>query len=59
MLRSLRASHQKVFDHQGRMIDSLFEQLAAVRETQDEMAKLFAADNDLDDLIDRDEAGEP
>ena len=47
--RQLRESHQKVFALQGQLIDALFEQLRAVRETQDEMVKLFQADEDLDD----------
>jgi hypothetical protein len=50
--RRLRETHQKLFDLQGEAIDGLREVLSAVSRTQDEMAKLFAADNDLEDTID-------
>jgi len=49
ILRRQRESHQKLFDLQGTMIDALREALAAVSRTQDEMARLFQADNDMED----------
>lgn len=47
--RELRQSHQKLFAVQGRAIDALFEVLEAIRETQNEMVKLFEADDELDE----------
>lgn len=52
ILQRQRASHQKLFDLQGHLIDALQEAIRAVRETQDEMAKLFVGDNDSDDTLD-------
>lgn len=46
-----RQAHQKLFDIQGRTIDGLRAALEAVSRTQDEMAKLFQADNDAEDAI--------
>jgi len=51
--RRLRESHQQLFALQGDMIASLREALTAIQRTQDEMVKLFQADNDLEDDIEQ------
>jgi len=51
VLRRQRESHQKLFDLQGTMIAALKDALEAVSRTQDEMARLFQADNDFDDQL--------
>ena len=51
VLQRQRESHQKLFNIQGQTIDALREALSAVARTQDEMAKLFAADNDAEDVL--------
>lgn len=49
ILRRQRETHQKLFDLQGTMIAALKDALEAVSRTQDEMARLFQADNDMED----------
>lgn len=49
-----RDAHDKLFDLQGQTIDALHTVLEAVTKTQDEMAILFQANNDADDIIEED-----
>ena len=51
LLLRQRESHQKIFDLQGAMIDALREALAAVSRTQDEMARVFATDEETHDAL--------
>lgn len=49
ILARQRETHQRLFDLQGQTIEGLRHALDAVARTQDEMAKLFAHDNDARD----------
>jgi hypothetical protein len=51
VLMRQRAAHQKLFDLQSGTIAALREAVEAVARTQDEMAKLFQADSDAEDII--------
>lgn len=57
LLLRQRASYQKLFDMQGEMINSLRDVLSAVAATQEEMARVFGAANDLDDVVSDDAEG--
>ena len=48
-----REAHRMMFDLQGEAISGLRAALEANSRTHDEMIKLFAADNQADDIIDR------
>lgn len=49
-----RETHQKLFELQGVQISALKAALEAVSRTQDEMARLFQADSDAEDILDED-----
>lgn len=47
--RQLRESHRIIATRNGILLDHLFDVLTSLRETQDEMVKLFQADDELDE----------
>lgn len=49
--RRQREAHQKLFDLQSVTIAALRDAVEAVSRTQDEMAKLFQADEEAGDII--------
>ena len=51
VLQRQREARHRLFDIQGQTINALRGALDAVSRTQDEMAKLFHADNDADDVV--------
>jgi hypothetical protein len=46
-----RQAHQRLFELQGTQIEALRATLDAVARTQDEMSRLFRANNDADDIV--------